>query len=161
MPVDDLAATRERLGFLLARHGQVASSRMRIALATTGLGPRHCYVLTQLADNGAMSQQALLEALAVDPSILVAILNDLEREGLAERRRDPADRRRHIVEMSRKGSAALRKIDRASANVEDDLFANLDDDERAQLHGLLARLRVTSDDTASACTEATGDEPNC
>lgn len=158
MPVDDLAATRERLGFLLARHGQIANTRMRIALATTGLGPRHCYALTQLADNGSMSQQALLEALAVDPSILVAILNDLEREGLAERRRDPADRRRHIVEMSRKGAAVVRRIDRAAAGVEDDMFANLDDDERAQLHGLLARLRVS--DAASACTEDVADDPD-
>jgi DNA-binding MarR family transcriptional regulator len=151
MAVNETAQTRERLGFLLARHGQIVNARMRVALGVTGLTPRHGYALTQLAENGPMSQQALIEALAVDPSILVAILNDLEREGLAERRRDPADRRRHIVEMSRQGAAALRKIERAAAGVEEDMFADLDQAERAQLRDLLSRLRTTCDDTAEAC----------
>ncbi len=148
MPVDQTAIAQERLGFLLARNGQLVNMRMRAALGVTGLMPRHGHVLTQLKENGPTSQQALVEVLAVDPSVLVAILNDLERAGLATRRRDPADRRRHIVEMSRHGAAALRQIERAAAAAEQELFADLDDDERAQLHSLLSRVRVVSDDSA-------------
>src|SRR3954468_18570115 len=86
----------DRPGLVLAYAGQIANGRIKKALATHGLKPAHSHVLMLLTDKGAMGQQALVEELRVDPSVLVAILNDLENGGLAERRRDPADRRRHI-----------------------------------------------------------------
>ena len=49
----------------------------------------------------------MIEMIGVDPSKLVGLLNDLEAEGLIVRRRDPDDRRRHIVEVSKKGRTRL------------------------------------------------------
>jgi DNA-binding MarR family transcriptional regulator len=92
-----------------------------------------------------MSQQALIEALGVDPSVLVSILNDLESYGFAERRRDPDDRRRHIVEMSRRGAAALTRVDEVMSTVEREVFGDLSQDERNQLRTLLGRLRTSPD----------------
>lgn len=135
----------DRLGFLLARHGRVMNTRLRLALGVTGLNPRHGSVLVQLARAGAVSQQALLELLAVDPSGLVAVLNGLEHDGLIERRRDPADRRRHIVDITIAGRAAAEIVDKAIAEVEQDAFTDLDDNEVAQLESLLARIRVRSE----------------
>lgn len=144
----DQSSDVDRLGFLLARHGQIMNMRLREALGVSGLSPRHGATLLRLARAGATSQQALIEALAVDASALVAILNDLERDGLAERRRDPTDRRRHIVEITPAGAQAVGDVESAITDVERDAFADLDDAEIAQLHWLLARLRTRHDEAA-------------
>ncbi|GAA4632592.1 MarR family winged helix-turn-helix transcriptional regulator [Actinoallomurus vinaceus] len=139
-----------RPGLALAYAGQIANGRIKEALAAHGLKPAHSYVLMLLTDKGAMGQQALVEELNVDPSVLVAILNDLESAGLAERRRDPADRRRHIVEIRDRGAELLEEVDRAVAAVEAELFADLDTDEIAALQRLLERVKPGTDD---GCTE--------
>jgi DNA-binding MarR family transcriptional regulator len=146
--VDEVPVTQERLGLLLARHGQFVNTQIRNAMATTGLTPRHRQVLVDLSERGPTSQQSLLETLSVDPSVLVSILNDLEQQGLAERRRDPADRRRHIVEMSSKGCDVLRAMEQAVSRAEAELFADLDDVDRDRLHELLTRVRTIPDDPA-------------
>ncbi|WP_440067064.1 MarR family winged helix-turn-helix transcriptional regulator [Streptosporangium sp. OZ121] len=155
MGVEDIRAPRavDRLGMLLARHGTVTNVRMRHALGVTGLTPRHAVTLMNLEESGPMGQQALIEALAVDPSVLVAILNDLERDGLAERRRDPADRRRHIVEMTAAGADALTKVQEALTAMERELCSGLDEEEIAQLYGLLSRINTSAEEEEQACTE--------
>lgn len=55
----------------------------------------------------------------VDPSVLVALLNALEDRDLVRRRRDPADRRRHIVEITEAGASSVTKLDAAIGRVED------------------------------------------
>jgi DNA-binding MarR family transcriptional regulator len=140
----------DRLGFLLARHGAIADRRLREALLSTGLTARQCVALMTVAGPGSMSQQALIEALSVDPSVLVAILNELESRELAARRRDPADRRRHIVEITAAGRAQLDAVDAALTRVEAELFADLDDGERAALRDLLARVDTPPDDDTCA-----------
>jgi DNA-binding MarR family transcriptional regulator len=138
----------DRLGFLLARHGRIMNARLRQALGASGLSPRHGAVLLRLAGAGVTSQQELIDALAVDASAIVAILNDLERDGLAERRRDQADRRRHIVDLTDAGKVVVCAVEHAIAEVEKDAFADLDDVEVAQLHALLAQVRTRHDETS-------------
>jgi DNA-binding MarR family transcriptional regulator len=140
----------DRPGLALAYSGQIANARIKKALAAHGLKPGHGHVLMLLFDEGATSQQALGEVLGVDPSVLVAVLNDLERDGLAERRRDPADRRRHIVEISTRGTRLVADIHGAIAAVETELFADLDATEITTLQGLLARVKVSANDEACA-----------
>jgi DNA-binding MarR family transcriptional regulator len=127
-------------GLLVAQIGRAATRRYKAALSPIGLKPRWTAALMQLRREGAMSQQALAESLDIDPANLVAVLNRLEHEGLATRRRDPADRRRHVVEISKRGIRRLDQVEQAIADVEDELFAALDDDERLQLQQLLARV---------------------
>jgi DNA-binding MarR family transcriptional regulator len=142
----------ERLSFLLARHGGITNVRIRTALEAAGLSPRQSLVLTHLSIARQASQQALIELLDVDPSVLVTILNDLERDGLIARRRDPSDRRRHIVEITAAGDAATIRAQDALAAVDRHLFADLDKDEVAHLQQLLSRVRTSPDDPA--CTES-------
>jgi DNA-binding MarR family transcriptional regulator len=144
------ARAGDRLGLLLARHGQATNVRIRQALGITGLTTKHGVTLMHLADVGPISQQVLIELLGVDPSVLVTILNDLEGHGLAQRYRNPADRRRHIVEITPAGADMLTTMDTAIASVERDLFADLADDEVAHLRDLLGRIRTTPDDPACA-----------
>jgi MarR family transcriptional regulator, lower aerobic nicotinate degradation pathway regulator len=106
-PTEQTVGHRERVGFLLARTGRGAWLRFERALHPLGLRPRHVVILMELRDRETTTQQALLDDLRFDPGNLVALLNDLEERGLAERQRDPADRRRHIVRMTQRGSAWL------------------------------------------------------
>lgn len=135
----------QRLGLLLAWHGSVTQTRMKKALSTAGLTPRHAMTLMHL-EGGPISQRALAERLEVDPSVLVGILNDLERDGLADRRRDPADRRRHNVAITDAGCQALGKTNAALDAVELGLFSGLSDQEQGVLRGLLARIDTHADD---------------
>lgn len=135
----------QRLGLLLAWHGSVTQTRMKRALSAAGLTPRHAMTLMHL-EGGPISQRALAERLEVDPSVLVGILNDLEGEGLAQRRRDQADRRRHNVAITDAGEAALGKTNAALDEVESGIFAGLSDEERDVLRGLLDRVNTSAED---------------
>jgi DNA-binding MarR family transcriptional regulator len=103
------------------------------------LRPRHIIALGVLHERGPLSQQALGEALSLDPSNVVGLLNELEQRGLVARQRDPADRRRHIVSLSPAGTRELAASDAELTRVEDDLLAALTLAERAQLRDLLTR----------------------
>ena len=120
----------------LARAGRRAAESF---LEPSGLRPRHVVALTLLSDHGPASQQGLAEALSLDPSNVVGLLNELEERGLISRRRNPVDRRRHIVELSTEGRAQLQAIERRLARVEDDVLHALSPEERATLHDLLLR----------------------
>src|SRR5919201_2499249 len=130
-------------GMLLAKIGRVAERWFTEELKPSALTPKHVGVLFQVRAQPT-SQQALIDSVGVDPSKLVGLLNDLEAEGLIGRRRDPSDRRRHIVELSKEGRAHVAAAERAMAEVEERLFVGLDAEERAQLRRVLARVADTS-----------------
>jgi DNA-binding MarR family transcriptional regulator len=104
-----------------------------------GLRPRHLIALKLLSERGPANQHGLSEALSLDPSNVVGLLNDLEERGLIMRRRDRADRRRHIVELSSLGEDELVLAYARLSNVEDDLLSALNAEERATLYDLLVR----------------------
>ncbi len=130
-------------GMLLLKIGKSAERRFADALRPSGLTPRHLGVLFEV-QACPTSQQALIETVGVDPSKLVGLLNDLEADGLIVRKRDPQDRRRHIVEVSAKGSARLVDAKKIAAKVEEELLAGLDAAQREELLVLLAQVADTS-----------------
>jgi DNA-binding MarR family transcriptional regulator len=119
----------------LARVGRRALD----AALSDGLRPRHVVALHLLHERGPLPQHGLGEALCLDPSNVVGLLNELEERGLVERRRDRADRRRHTVSLSAAGSAELARAYTRLALAEDEMFSALSGDERATLHELLVR----------------------
>jgi DNA-binding MarR family transcriptional regulator len=127
------------------------------ALAPSGLRSLHLVALTLLRDHGSTSQQGLVEALRIDASNLVGLLNDLEREGLLVRERDPADRRRHIVALSAAGAQALERAEQTLAAVQEEVLGALDGQERATLHALLLRAAGGQLPNA-ACSDAAVEE---
>jgi DNA-binding MarR family transcriptional regulator len=120
----------------LARVGRRAAEA---ASSAGGLRPRHLVVLTLLHQHGPTSQQGLAETLSLDPSNVVALLNELEDRGLMTRRRDPVDRRRHTVELTAQGQDELESAQRRLSCVEDELLRALTSEERATLYELLLR----------------------
>jgi DNA-binding MarR family transcriptional regulator len=104
-----------------------------------GIRLKELATLAYLRDHEDASQQALTQALMVDANSCVLLLNELEAAGYAERRRDPDDRRRHIVALTTAGRQALEHAERAQESIEDEVLAALDADERAALRTLLSR----------------------
>ncbi|HSZ05426.1 MAG TPA: MarR family transcriptional regulator [Solirubrobacteraceae bacterium] len=152
---DPTAVTHQSLA-LVNHLARVARRGSEAALAPLGLRPRHLVALTLLRDHGSATQQALIEALRIDPSNLVGLLNELEAEGLLVRERDPGDRRRHIVELSQIGRATLEQAEQRLADVQDDVLEALSDEERATLHALLLRA-AGGQLPAGGCAEAAAD----
>jgi|SRR5689334_17076643 len=104
-----------------------------------GVKLKEFVALLYLRESSKATQQKLAKTLMLDANNCVILLNGLEEDGLIERTRDPEDRRRHIVAITRKGQTALERAERQLETVEDDVLGNLDGDERRQLHELLSK----------------------
>jgi DNA-binding MarR family transcriptional regulator len=126
--------------FLLKRLGFRIKERANEAFEETGLTPYDHAVLALLDEEPRETQAMIADALGYDRSHLVGVLDELERRGLIERRRDPADRRRHLVSLTADGKRALTRLRTVAKRLEDEFFEPLSPDERETLRTLLARL---------------------
>ena len=104
-----------------------------------GIKLREMMLLSYLRAGAPAQQQQLCESLWLDPNNCVLLLNELEEMGYVERRRDPADRRRHMVDLTDAGRKALEHAERAQETLEDEILEGLSHEERATLRSLLQR----------------------
>ena len=108
-----------------------------------GLHPYHHAILIVLSEGSQETQGAIADALGYDRGQLVGLLDELEEQGLVERRRDPNDRRRHTVRLTAEGKRTLSRLRSLSEQLDDDFLSPLTSEERATLHSLLIRLAAT------------------
>jgi DNA-binding MarR family transcriptional regulator len=104
-----------------------------------GIRLKQFIALDYLREQGGSSQQQLGQSLMLDPNNCVILLNDLEEDGYVERRRDPTDRRRHMVSMTAAGERALEHAEVKLETIEDQVIGNLTENERSKLRDLLAK----------------------
>ena len=126
--------------FLLKRLGFRAKEEAFEAYEQTGLGPYHHAVLAVLAESPPETQGEIADTLGYDRGQLVGILDELEEQGLVERRRDPNDRRRHTVRITDEGKRAHAKLRALAERLEAEFLTDLNDEQRAELHALLRVL---------------------
>lgn len=131
--------------FLLKRLGWEVRDRVHERYEAAGASPFHFTVLAVLDEGARETQATIADALGYDRSYLVGLLDELEERELIERKRDPADRRRHLVNLTPAGKKTLAKLRALQASSDDDFFVSLDPDERATLHALLHRLATYHD----------------
>ena len=136
--------------FLLAILGEAVMPRLRAACAALDLTPRRFHLLLLLHDKGPMSQTDLHQAMRIDPSALVQLLNPLEATGLVARRREAWDRRRHVVSLTAAGERRLVEAAEALSELEEELLGALTGEQRRQLVALLLTVR-----------EGLAQEPRC
>ena len=127
-------------GYLLNFIAEHATERFERTLARQRIRSKHATVLALIDAEGPMSQRALCRRLRIDKSPMVGLVDDLERLGLAERRRSDADRRVQDIHLTERGRAVVGHIVDVADAQNERTFGVLDDDEREQLHGLLLRV---------------------
>src|SRR6476469_1481415 len=98
-----------------------------------GMHLRHLVALAYVRDHDACPQQDLADAFCMDANNVVLLLNELEQMGYVTRLRDPEDRRRHLVQLTKAGHSALERTEQAQGAIEDEVLRALDGEERATL----------------------------
>jgi DNA-binding MarR family transcriptional regulator len=102
-----------------------------------GVNLKHVIALSYLRELGAVGQKYFGGVLCLDANNTVLLLNELEVGGMVIRRRDPDDRRRHVVEVTETGLDVLRQIESSMVAIEEDLLAALSEEQRTQFRELL------------------------
>jgi DNA-binding MarR family transcriptional regulator len=132
-PESGVAFLLVQLGFQVAR---VFGERLK----PLGLEQRQAGMLVRLAENDGRSQQAIAEQMGVNPTRMVFLTDELEKLGLVERRRNPADRRSHALYLTEAGTAMLARVGEVTRAHEAAITASLTGADRDQLTALLRRL---------------------
>jgi len=141
MPVP--AKGRSRTGgvaFLLAQIGAHAAERFGERIAQLDLTPPQTGLLRAVAAEPGRSQQAVAEQLRIQPSRFVALVDELERRGVLERRRNETDRRLYALHLTPAGEQLMRDIGTLAAAHENEICSALSASERATLRELLQRV---------------------
>ena len=131
---------RSSVAFLLVQLGFHVAGRYGERLKPLGLEQRQAAMLVRLAQNDGRSQQAIAELMGLNPTRMVFLTDELEKLGLVERRRNPADRRSHALYLTEAGTAMLARVREVTRAHENAITAGLSGPEREQLAGLLQRL---------------------
>jgi DNA-binding MarR family transcriptional regulator len=142
----DMTGLSDDVGFLLTRASGLVVRATNAALADLGLRVRQYSVLV-LADDAAegISQRDLAEVLGLDPSQVVALVDELAAAGLVERRPSPTDRRQRLVAATAKGVRLRRRADAAAAVGVQHQLGDLSVAEQSTLRQLLGRVVGTGD----------------
>jgi DNA-binding MarR family transcriptional regulator len=107
-----------------------------------GRGSGRVKALLQLT-GGPLSLSGLAEAVSVDAPYATLIVDTLEERGLVERRPDPADRRRKLVELTPAGREATGRLERILHEPPAG-FAALSPQELDTLEQLVGRITARS-----------------
>jgi DNA-binding MarR family transcriptional regulator len=134
------ASLSRHTGYLISRLGVLAQKRFAQRLATIGLTTRMWGLLNVLETEEPITQQRLGQLIGMDPSSMVATVDELERQGLVQRRPHPRDRRAHALYITADGRTTLLRGRKLAKEAQDELLAPLDDADRRQLHELLLRV---------------------
>jgi len=124
-------------GYLLLKAGTHFHALIDATLAELDLDGRQLLVLTFTGGEEHLSQQMLSVRLGLDPTIIVALVDELEDRGLVVRERDPEDRRRHRLHITAEGRKVQGAAVRAVARAEREFLAPLDRSEREAPRRLL------------------------
>jgi DNA-binding MarR family transcriptional regulator len=139
-PDVDLGPLTGLIGYMLRRAQIAVFQDIFRAFAQLGIRPAQFSVLTVIAHNPGRTQSQVSAALGIKRTNFVALLDSLERCGLAERRPAPTDRRSHALHLTEAGKATMRRLNQMVDRLEAGMIAQIGKDGRVELLKLLHRL---------------------
>jgi DNA-binding MarR family transcriptional regulator len=131
--------------FLLSWNGRRTATKFAAALDSLGLRPPHFGVMRLIATSPGLTQQELAERSLIDPSSMVAVVDELEELGYAERRAHPGDRRKHAIHLTPAGAKTLERAQAVASETAKEILAPLDRAEVQELRRLLRKLAGVED----------------
>jgi MarR family transcriptional regulator for hemolysin len=137
------AADRPRkapIGLKLASTAKKVSRAFELALAAVGGSRPSWLILISLKSRRLASQEELAAAVGIRGATLTHHLDALESDGILTRRRDPENRRVHLVELTPRADAAFERMRRAAAEFDRRLRAGLSESDVSRLTELLEQL---------------------
>lgn len=138
IPTRELAqGVADRLPLLINQLGNEILVRAEPRLQAVGLSARGYLALAVLSADRPSSQLELSRLLGCVPAVVVALADELEDAGHVERARDPADRRRSVLAVTKAGRRALAAGDAVAREVEDELLGHVEPEARERLHAVL------------------------
>ena len=140
---------REPLGLHLTRVSRTVSRAFDDALADAGGSLPVWLVLISLKGGQLASQRELADAVGVQGATLSHHLNAMESAGLVTRRRDPRNRRLHVVELTSDGDVLFARLREVAFAFDQRLRAGLSGPDVDQLEALLDRLRENVSDSVT------------
>lgn len=136
----DLAHLPSLIGYRLRRAQLVVFQDFARIYHFYGIRPAQYGALTIIERNPGLKQKDVSEALGIKRANLVAMCNELEGRGLAERRQVATDRRSYALHLTRKGKALMKKLHAANAEHEAKLTAQIGEEGRVRLIELLTKI---------------------
>src|SRR3954462_6830784 len=127
-------------GFLLSWNGRRTAHEFARALEPLGLRPPHFGVMTLISVEPGLTQQDLAGRSLIDPSSMVAVVDELEELGYAERQPHPGDRRKHAVHLTTEGQRILERAQATAIEMTRGLLAPRDAAEVPELRRLPRKL---------------------
>lgn len=127
------------MSFLLARASALSNAAGNAALAEFGLKVRSYSVLELAADDGRTSQREIAEFLRLDPSQVVALVDELQRAQLVAREPDERDRRANVIVATPAGRELLERAREKVHEAARSLYGELTESERSTLTALLRK----------------------
>ncbi len=145
--------TTTPIGVVLTRTAKTASRAFDQALATAGGSQPVWQILISLKTHPVANQRQLADAVGIQGATLTHHLNAMETTGLVTRRRDPDNRRVHLVELTDDGEQLFHRLATAAIAHDQRLRRGLTDTEITQLTDLLHRLTANVTDPEKRSTQ--------
>jgi len=136
--------TEPPIGLLLNRVAKDAGRAFDDALAESGGSAPAWQILLSLKTRKVANQRELAEAIGIRGATLTHHLNGMEDAGLLVRRRDPDNRRVHLVELTDTGNALFLRLAEAAQKFDRRLRTGFSDQDLATLRALLNRLHANA-----------------
>ncbi|MFW6689463.1 MarR family winged helix-turn-helix transcriptional regulator [Streptomyces sp. MAR4 CNX-425] len=131
----------ERPGYLLHKAAMLLDEDVEKHLvAGVAMRSRYFLLLATMASGPELSQKDLSQLLNLDPTTVVTVIDEMERNQHVERKRNPADRRRYQLHVTPAGRKALAAAEKVATEVESSFFGTLTDSERETLRDMLSRV---------------------
>ncbi|WP_447724230.1 MarR family winged helix-turn-helix transcriptional regulator [Sphingomonas koreensis] len=132
----------DSLGFLLNDIARLMRKRFDVRARRIGVTRAQWHTLSVLKRNEGCNQGMLADLLEVEPITVGRMIDRLEDAGLAERRRDPADRRVWRIHLTEKAQPVLIELRAIADAMIDEVMEGVDPQDRVRMHAALLALRT-------------------